>query len=68
MVVKCLWTNRETEYLGYIVGNGIVRVSPKIATIKYWHLMETHKQLSVLLLFVRLIENTLTTLEFVRLH
>jgi hypothetical protein len=23
-MVKCLWAKRETEYLGFIVGNGIV--------------------------------------------
>ena len=27
-MVKCFWAKRETDYLGFIVGNGIVRTSP----------------------------------------
>jgi len=35
---------RETDYLGFIVGNGTVRTPPsKLATIKDWPLPETQK-------------------------
>ena len=27
-MVKCFWAKRETDYLGFIVGNCIVRTSP----------------------------------------
>jgi hypothetical protein len=41
-MVKCFWAKRETEYLGLIVGNDIVRTSPsKVATVKDWPLTET---------------------------
>ena len=34
-MVKCFWAKRETDYLGFIVGNGIARTSPsKVAAVK----------------------------------
>jgi hypothetical protein len=45
-MAKCFWAKRETEYLGFIVGNGNIRTSPsKVAAVKYWPLPETHKQI-----------------------
>ena len=45
-MVKCFWAKRETDYLGFIVGNGIVRTSPsKVAAIKDWPLHETQRQI-----------------------
>ena len=42
---KCFWAKRETDYLGFIVGNGIVRMPPsKVAAVKDWPLLETQKQ------------------------
>ncbi len=44
-MVKCFWAKRETDYLGFNVGNGIVRTSPsKVAAVKDWPLPETQKQ------------------------
>jgi hypothetical protein len=44
-MVTCFWAKWETEYLGFIVGNGIVRTSPsKVATAKDWPLPETQTQ------------------------
>ena len=41
-IVKCFWTKRETEYLGFIVGRGNVRAfQSKVATVKDWPLPET---------------------------
>ena len=42
---KCSWAKRETKFLGFIVGNGIVLMSPKFATVKDWPLPETQKQI-----------------------
>ena len=40
------WAKRETEYLGFIVGNGTVLTSPsKVAAVIDWPLPETHKQI-----------------------
>ncbi len=40
-MVKCFWAKRETEYLGFIVGNGNIRTSPsKVAAVKDWPLPE----------------------------
>jgi hypothetical protein len=51
-MVKCFWAKHETDYLGFIVGNGIVRTSPsKVATIKDWHLPETQKQIKSFVTF-----------------
>ncbi len=37
--VKCFRAKRETEYLGFIVGNGNLRTSPsKVASVKDWPL------------------------------
>jgi hypothetical protein len=34
-MVKCFWAKRETEYLGFVVGSGIVRTSPsKVVVVK----------------------------------
>jgi hypothetical protein len=34
-MVKCFGAKRETEYLGFIVGNGIVQTSPsKVVAVK----------------------------------
>ena len=42
--VKYFWAKREIDYLGFIVGNGIVRTSPsKVAAVKDWPLPETQK-------------------------
>ena len=58
-MVKGFWANQETEYLGFIVGNGIVRTSPsKVAAVKDWPLPETQKQ----------IKSLFTTLQTIRLH
>jgi hypothetical protein len=41
-MVKYLWAKRETEYIGFIVGNGNVRTSPsKVAVVQDWTLPET---------------------------
>ena len=62
--VKCVWAKRETEYLGFTVGSGVVRTSPsKVTTIKNWPLPETHKKLKLLLLSNRLIVHLFTTLQ-----
>jgi len=46
-MVECFCAKRETECLGFIVGNGIVRTSPsKVATVKDWPLPETHKPIN----------------------
>ena len=45
-MVKCFWAKQETEYLSFIVGNGIVRTSPsKVAAAQDWPLPETQKQI-----------------------
>jgi hypothetical protein len=45
-MTKCLWAKRETEYLGFIVGNCIVRTSPsKVAAVQDRPLPETQKQI-----------------------
>jgi hypothetical protein len=45
-MVKCLWAKRKTDYLGFIIGNGIVRTSPsKVAAVKDWSLPETQKHI-----------------------
>jgi len=36
-MVKRFWAKQETDYLGFIVGKGIVRTSPsKVATVEDW--------------------------------
>ena len=46
-MVKCFGATRETDNLGFIVGNGIVRTSPsKVALVKDLPLPETHKQIN----------------------
>jgi hypothetical protein len=51
-MVKCFWAKRETEYLGFIVGNSIVRTSPsKVAVAKDWPLLETQKQIKTFVAF-----------------
>jgi len=44
-MVKCFRAKRKTEYLGFIVGSGNVRLSQStVAAIKHWSLPETQKQ------------------------
>ncbi len=51
-MVKCFWAKRETDYLGFIVGNGIVRTSPsKVAAVKDWPLPETQNQVNTFVAF-----------------
>jgi hypothetical protein len=51
-MVKCFSAKRETEYLGFIVGNGSIRASPsKVAEVKDWPLPETHKQIKPFMAF-----------------
>jgi len=51
-MVKCFKAKRETEYLGFIVGNGIVQTSPsKVAAIKDWFLHETQKHIKSFVAF-----------------
>jgi hypothetical protein len=51
-MVKCFWAKMETDYLGFIVGNGIVRTSPsKVAAVKDWPLPETQKQVKSFVAF-----------------
>jgi hypothetical protein len=51
-MVKCFWDKRETEYLGFIVGCGIVRTyTSKGAAIKDWPLPETKNQVKHFLAF-----------------
>jgi hypothetical protein len=51
-MVKCFWAKRERDYLGFIVGNGIVRTSPsKVASVKDCPLPETQKQVKFLVAF-----------------
>jgi hypothetical protein len=51
-IVKCFWAKRETEYLGFIDGKGIVRTSPsKVVTTKDWSFLETQKQIKSVLFF-----------------
>ena len=46
-MVKYFWAKRETDYLGLIVGNGIIRTSPsKVAAVKDGSLPETQKQVT----------------------
>ena len=50
--VKCFWAKRESKYLDYIVGNGIVRTSPcKVAIVKDWPLSETQKHIKSFMAF-----------------
>ncbi len=51
-ILKCFWAKRETEYLGFIVGNGNFRTSPsKVATVKDWPLPETQNQIKSFVAF-----------------
>jgi hypothetical protein len=51
-MVKCFCAKRETDYLGFIVGNGIVRTSPsKVASVKDWPLPETQTQVKSFVAF-----------------
>ena len=51
-MVKCFGAKRETEYLGFIVGNGIVRTSPyKARVVKDWLLPEMQKQVGSFVAF-----------------
>ena len=51
-MVKCFWAKRETDCLGFIDGNGIVRRPPsKVATVKDWPLPETQKQIKSFVAF-----------------
>ena len=52
-MVRCLWAKRENEYLGYIVGSGIVRTSPKVARIEDWPLPEAQKHVTFFCSFYR---------------
>ncbi len=50
--VKCFWAKWETEYLGFMVGNGNIRTSPsKVAEVKDWPLPETQKQIKPFVAF-----------------
>ena len=41
---KCVWSLKEIEYLGAIVGNGTLRTAPnKIALLRAWPLPEIKK-------------------------
>ncbi len=51
-MVKCFWAERETEYLGFIIGSGNVRTSQsKIAAIKIWLKPETQKHVKSFVAF-----------------
>ena len=51
-MIKCFSAKRETDYLDFVVGNGIVRTSPsKVATVKDWPLPETQKQVKSFVAF-----------------
>ncbi len=51
-MVKCFWAKRETEYLGFIVGNGNIRTSPsKVAEVKDWPLSKTQKHIKSFVAF-----------------
>jgi hypothetical protein len=52
-MVKCLWSKRDTEYLGFIVGSGIVRTSTskQVSIMRYWPLPETQKQVKYFVAF-----------------
>jgi hypothetical protein len=68
-IVKCCWAKRETEYLGFIVGNCIFRTSPsKVAIVKDWPLPDTQKQIKYFVAFCSFIVSLFTTLRTVRLH
>ena len=68
-MVKCFWAKRETDYLGFFVGNCIVRTSlSKVTAVKDWPLLETQNQLNLLWFFARFIVSLFITLRIVRLH
>ncbi len=51
-MVKCFWAKRETDYLGFIVGNGNIRTSPsKVAALKDWPLPETQEKIKSFMAF-----------------
>ena len=64
-MVKCFWATRETEYIGFIVGNGIVRTSPSKVAVKDWPLPETQKQVKSFVSFCSFIVSPFTTLRIV---
>jgi hypothetical protein len=68
-MVNCFWAKREIEYIGFVVGSGIVRTSlSKVATVKDWPSPETENRLSLLLPVVLFSVNLFTILQIVRLH
>jgi len=49
---KCFWAKKETEYLGVIAGNGVLRPSPKkIEAVQNWPLPKTQKQVKSFVAF-----------------
>ena len=67
--VKCFWAKQETEYLGFIDGNGVVRTSPyKVAVVEDSSLLETRKQIISFVAFCSFYGKLFTTLWIVRLH
>ncbi len=68
-MIKCFWAQRETGYLGFIVGNGNVQTSlSKVAIVKDWSLPETQKHMKSFEAFYSFIVIVFTTLRIVRLH
>lgn len=49
---KCFWAKKETEYLGVIAGNGVLRPSPdKIAAVQKWPLPVTQRDVKSFVAF-----------------
>lgn len=49
---KCSWARKETEYLGVIAGNGVLRPSPdKIAAVEKWPQPVTQKEVKSFVAF-----------------